>query len=164
MTKTGAFVSVIAFVGAAGLSGAAHAQSIASKFTCQNIGRPSIEQFGAEAGQSLQEVSFSCSVSDGLLKGGAMTATFLWLIQGTDRTLLSGQGAVRSPDGILVFQHQEGKFKIEMKDGKPSGWSASGRGRYVAASGAAAAVNGKTYRSKASPTGPMSYVVEFTVE
>jgi hypothetical protein len=164
MTRAGAVVSVLAIVGAVGLTGAANAQSVTMKSTCQNIGGAAVEPFGTEAGQSLREATYSCSVSDGPLNGGATTGTNFWLIKGTDWTLLSGQGAMRSPNGAAVFQVQDGTLKIEMKDGKVSRWTASGRGRYIAASGAASALSGKTYQWKVNPSGPTSFVIETTVD
>jgi hypothetical protein len=57
-----------------------------------------------------------------------------------------------------------GTINLVMTDGKMTGWTASGKGRYAMASGSAASLNGKTYSWTARPTGPRSYVVEATYD
>ena len=65
----------------------------------------------------------------------------------------------REGHAVSVSQHS---CRVEggLTDGKPSGMTGSGRGRYTLATGSAAALAGKTYSYTFSMTGPNQFVVE----
>jgi len=73
---------------------------------------------------------------------------------------LSGLGVTRKPGATTAYQHTEGKQSLVMTDGKVTGATGSGRGRYTLATGAAAANNGKTYSYTFRSTAPGQFIVD----
>ena len=143
MTKLSAVISAFAAAGTMAVMGTAAAQSTTIKSTCQNVGGAAVEPFGTEPGHALRETTYSCTVNGGPLHGAATTVTHIWHVRGNEWTLLTGQGAMRRPDGIAVHLVTEGTLAFQMNDGKVTGWTANGKGRYLAASGAGTTLGGK---------------------
>ena len=146
-----------------GFAAEAAGQAVTMKLTCQNLGPPAVESFGAQPGHAIRETPYSCLVSGGPLDGGVITAKNWWEMKGTEWTLLTGSGAIRRPEGFAVYQNMEGKLTVQMKDGKPSGYTASGHGRYLAASGPAVQLTGKNYNWTVTGTGPTSFQADIEV-
>ena len=133
------------------------------KLTCQNIGPPSIEALSTQPGHTMRESPYACTVSGGPLEGGALTAKNWWEAKGGEWTLLTGGGVIRRPDGFALYQQLEAKLTVQMKDGKPAGYAANGRARYLVASGRAAELAGKEFVWKVVPTGPTTFQADVNV-
>jgi len=67
---------------------------------------------------------------------------------------------MRSPGAVSVFQNLEETGDATVVDGKVTGFASSGRGKVIWATGAAAAVVGKSYSYTTKATGPREAVVE----
>jgi hypothetical protein len=102
----------------------------------------------------------TCVEEGGPLGGAVATQNAIWENVKGAGTLLSGDGVGRSPRGAMAYRNNSGTMKFIMQDGKPVGWEASGAGVYTMATGAAAAMKGKTFSWTAKATGPRTHVIE----
>lgn len=64
----------------------------------------------------------------------------------------------------MSYQTSEAKLALTMADGKPTGFTGTGRGIYKMATGTAAALTGKTYSYTFSTTGPGQFVVDVKID
>jgi hypothetical protein len=136
------------------------AQEITSVWACQDDGRPS-EPLGDREGHSLSVDQSSCRVESGTFAGGVGTAMGMWEWDGPKAIELSGSGVVRKPGATLAWKDTEGKATLTMTDGKVTGWTASGGGTNMLATGDWASLAGKSYHWTAKSVGPASqYSVE----
>jgi hypothetical protein len=72
----------------------------------------------------------------------------------------SNSGVARKPGATVVYVGPEGKLALTMTDGKVTGFTGSGKGVYVLATGSAASLAGKPYTWTAKSTGPMQFTAE----
>jgi len=145
--------------------GAAQAQSATvSKSTCVVTGGTLLEPLGDREGHFIQVSAGTCSVEGGQFNGGVMTQNSIWESDGPKATLTSGNGVVRAPGGLAVYQTIGGTRTLIIKDGKVAGWTASGRVAYPVATGSYASVAGKTFAWTARLTGPNQYIIETVME
>lgn len=93
-----------------------------------------------------------------------LTGVQVWEFDKTNAANVGGTGITRKPGATLVYQSTEGKLALTMADGKPTGSTGSGRGVYKLGTGAAAALNGKTYSYTFATTGPFQFVVDVKVD
>lgn len=147
--------TAFALVLACGLS---MAQSL--KSTCMNVGAGTVEPVGDREGHALQVSEGTCMSEGGLLDGAVMTQNTIWEHDKGGSTILSADGVARKPGAIAAYRLTAGSLNMLMQDGKPAGWTASGKGVYTAAGGSAAALAGKTFSWTARATGPRSYAIE----
>ena len=87
----------------------------------------------------------------------------LWEVDGAKWTLLVSASVTRRPDGRLVGMSTVGTLDMQMQDGRPVGWTASGQGKVALASGKAAALEGKAFTWTGRTTGPGVYTVDVTM-
>jgi len=92
--------------------------------------------------------------------GGVLTGTTIYEWDKGVATQLSGIGVTRKPGATTTYQHTEGKRSLVMTDGKVTGATGSGRGRYTLATGATVANNGKTYSYTFRTTAPGQFIVD----
>jgi hypothetical protein len=85
------------------------------------------------------------------LDGSLTTAQEIWEWDGPNAKLLLESGVIRKPGAIVTFELTEGKLALTMTDGKVTGFTASGKGRWPTASGTAASLAGKSWTFKAGP-------------
>jgi hypothetical protein len=147
-------------VGSMAAAGVAAAQS---KSVC-NTFQSNSDAFGDRDGHSVSVSEYACTVTGGLLDGGVTKGIGYWDVSGGTFAMLSGNGVVRKPGALAVFQQLEGKLNLVMKDGKPVGWNGAGRARYVAASGSMSPLHGKAFRWQAASTGFNTFTIESTLE
>ena len=131
---------------------------------CNNIGGSAPEPVGDRDGHTLQVAEASCTVQGGPLDGAVLTQNTLWEYDKGVGNMLSSHGVYRKPGAMATYVNSAGTINLVMADGKVTGWTAAGKGRYAMASGSAGSLNGKTYSWTARPTGPRSYVVEATFD
>ncbi|MGE0315356.1 MAG: hypothetical protein AB7P21_27385 [Lautropia sp.] len=129
---------------------------------CQSIGPSSIEP--VSNGVVLQAIQYSCRVEGGAMNGAIMTGEQRYEIEGAKGRLVTGSGATRVPGGTLVYAIDQGATTLAITDGKVTGSSGSGKGHYVAAYGAVAAMAGKTFNYTVHATGPFTFVIDFANE
>jgi hypothetical protein len=144
----------------AAFASSAVAQETTFTSTCQGIGSGAPEPLGDREGHSIQTSQGSCHVDSGPMSGGILTTTDIWEWDGPNAVLLSGSGVCRKPGATLVVVDTGAKLALTMVDGKVTGWTASGRGTNVVATGSAASMAGKSYTFTAKPTGPGQFTVE----
>lgn len=135
-----------------------------SKSTCVITGGTLIEAAGDREGHFIQPSVGTCSIEGGTFNGGVMTQNSIWDADGPKATLASGNGVIRGPGSIAVYQTMGGTRTLVVKDGKVVGWTAAGRVVYPVATGAFAAAAGKTYSWTARLSGPNQYTIESSAE
>ena len=135
-----------------------------SKSTCMNAGPNVPEPLGDRDGHAVQVSDGTCMTEGGLLEGTVMTQHTIWELDKGVLNILSAHGVSRKPGTTVSYRVTNGALTFMMKDGKPAGWTASGKGVYTLATGSAAALMGKTFSWNGSATGPRSYVIETKVD
>ena len=70
----------------------------------------------------------------------------------------------RKPGAMAAVQITEGTIELTITDGKVTGATASGKGRWPIATGSAAAFSGKTFSWTSKTTGFNQYSVEVTAQ
>lgn len=140
------------------------AQTSAFRAVCNNHGANLPEPVGDRDGHRLQIAEGNCLVQGGLLDGAVLTEQTFWEFDKGTGTMLSSQGIYRRPGAMATYTNTDGAMSFQSTDGRITGWTAGGKGRFAMASGSAASLSGKTYRWTARPTGPRSYVIEIVYE
>ena len=159
------FLRYLAIAAAVVMCTSAYAQSATSfRFLCQNIGNHPPEPLGDREGHSVGVAQFTCRTEGGPLDGAILTGSQIWEYDKTNAVALTGSGVVRQRGAVAVYQNNEGKLALTLTDGKVTGSTGSGRGRYALATGAAAALNGKTYSYTFASTGPFQFVVDVKLD
>jgi hypothetical protein len=155
-------------VAAAALALAAFAPSAIAqevmKFTCQAVGNIAPEPLGDREGHNITVLTASCRSAGGVLDGALTTAQEIWEWDGTNAKMLLESGVIRKPGALATFELTEGKLALTMADGKVTGFTASGKGRWPTATGTAASLAGKSGTFKSWPTGAGQWEAEWTVE
>jgi hypothetical protein len=100
---------------------------------------------GDRDGHNISVSNVVCRVEGGPQDGGVLTGLTIYEWDKTNAVALSGAGVTRKPGGTSAYQNTETKLALTLADGKVSGFTGTGRGRYTMATGTAAALNGKTY-------------------
>ena len=136
----------------------------ATKNVCQYIGHDSPENLGDREGHGIVVVSSTCRVESGPLEGGVLTAQYIWEFDKTNGTVIFGGGVIRKAGATVVYQYTEGKWAVTMADGKVTGYTSSGNGRWAVASGSAASLAGKTFTWTSKPTGAGQYETVWTAD
>jgi hypothetical protein len=152
-------VAAVAIASAA-FAPAAFAQEATSVWTCQDVGAPQPEPIGDREGHSLFLGNFSCRIEGGPLDGAVATGSDIWENDGPKSTRLSSQGVIRKPGAIAAWGGGTGTTVFTVTDGKITGWTASGTGKNLLATGAWAPWSGKSDTWTAKPTGPGQFSVE----
>jgi len=153
--------TVIAFAALTLGSAGAFAQSGATaKLYCHSVGASPPEALGDREGHAITVGEITCRVEGGATDGGVLTGTTIYEWDKGSATMLSGIGVTRKPGATTAYQHTEGKQSLVMTDGKVTGATGSGRGRYTMATGVAAVNNGKTYSYTFRTIAPGQFIVE----
>jgi hypothetical protein len=89
----------------------------------------------------------------------------MWEWDGPKATQISNTGVARKPGATLAWKDAEAKLTLTMTDGKVTGWTGSGRGANLVATGGWASMAGKSYTWTAKSLGPASqFSIEVTYE
>jgi hypothetical protein len=123
-------------------SGVAMAETI-GRFECSVVGPVSQEAIGDRDGHRIITVQYSCLGVDGLMKGALYSGLSTSEWDGSQGKYYTGGGTVRAVGGLAVTLLTEGVGSAIMKDGKPAGSEASGKGVFKFASGTLAALSGR---------------------
>lgn len=131
------------------------------KLHCFSVGNGApAEALGDREGHAVSEGQVTCRVEGGPMDGGIYTGTTIAEWDKGSAVVLSASGIARKPGAVVASQTTEGKQSLAMTDGKVTGMTGSGRGRYTLATGSAASLAGKTYSYTFSTTGPGQFVVD----
>lgn len=137
----------------------------ATKNICQTVGPPGQpENLGDREGHGIVVVTAACRVKSGPLDGGVLTAQYIWEADKTNGTMIFGGGVVRKAGATVVYQYTEGKWAVTMAEGKVTGITSSGKGRWPVASGSAASLAGKTFTWTSKTTGAGQYETVWTAD
>ncbi|MGO9423507.1 hypothetical protein [Roseiarcus sp.] len=136
------------------------AQEMTFTFTCQAVGGGAPEPLGDREGHTIQVGEYSCRIDSGPMSGGVTTGRNIWEWDGPNAVMRSDSGVARNAGSTLVWQGTEGKLALTMADGKVTGWTGSGKGANLIATGAAASLAGKPYTWTAKSTGPATWTIE----
>ena len=134
------------------------------KFSCQAVGSMAPEPLGDHEGHSITVVTASCRTAGGVLDGALTTAQEIWEWDGPNGKMLLESGVIRKPGALATFELTDGQIALTMADGKVTGFTASGKGRWPTATGAAASLAGKSGSFKSWPTGAGQWEADWTVE
>jgi hypothetical protein len=161
LLKASGIVAAVAF---AAFSPSAIAQEV-SKFFCQAVGANGApEPLGDREGHGISVVTASCRNVGGVLDGSLTTAQEIWEWDGTNAKMLLESGVIRKPGAMATFELTEGKLALTMTDGKVTGFTASGKGRWPTATGTAGSLAGKSWTFKSWPTGAGQWEGEVTLD
>lgn len=108
---------------------------------------------GDRDGHQISVADYSCHVDTGPMSGALMTGTVTWEWNGPNGVLLSNSGVLRMPGGTMAYRDSAGQIALTIVDGKVTGFTASGKGEAVLATGAAASLAGKTTNWTAKSAG-----------
>lgn len=134
------------------------------KINCMNAGANLPEALGDREGHAIHAQTSTCVIEGGPMDGAIQTQGVIWEHDKTGSRLLSGHSIARKPGATTAIKISDGTLAFVMKDGKPAGWTASGKAMYSLAAGSAAALAGKTFGWISRPTGPRTYVIEVTID
>lgn len=127
---------------------------------CYTVGSSPQEALGDREGHAISMGEFVCRTEGGPLDGALATGQNIWEWNGTNATALGGISLTRGPRGMSAYQAIEGKLALVLADGKPAGFTGSGHGKIMLATGAAAATNGKILSWSLKSTAPGQFVVD----
>lgn len=158
---TAAALGIVLFLS----SGTLYAQSgTTSKSVCMAHGSTSPEPIGDREGHTLQAGQATCRIEGGALDGAIMTQYSIWESDKANATIPAGIGVVRKAGGVAIYQVTSGNRTLVMKDGKPVGWTAAGKGVYTSASGSLAAVSGKAFSWTAKNVGFNQFTIDTVLD
>ena len=161
LLKASGITAALAF---AAFAPGAVAQEITDTYTCLSLGAGAPEPLGDRDGHSISIGEYSCRVDSGPMSGGVVTGTGILEWDGPNAVMRSNSGVMRKPGATVVYVGTEGKLALTMTDGKVTGFTASGRGTNVVATGSAASVAGKSTTWTAKSTGPGQFAIEDKIE
>jgi hypothetical protein len=163
MNKHFVVTVVCSSLGLIGATGFALAETV-GRLECSVVGAVSQDPIGDKDGHLIRSVQYSCVGMEGLLKGALYSGSSTSEWDGPQGKYYSGGGIIRVAGGLAVTQLTEGTGSTIMKDGKPAGSEASGRGLIKFASGTLAALSGKADRWEAKPAGFGRFTLEITAD
>ena len=137
------------------------AQENTTHWACQDVGNSPAEPLGDREGHSISVGQYSCRAESGPWDGSVGGGTVMWEWNGPKATMLAEHGITRKPGATLAWQGSEGELTLTMADGKVTGWTASGRGKNLLATGDWASKAGTMYHWTAKSVGPSS---QFTID
>lgn len=141
-------------------SAGAAAQGVTARLYCHTVGNGTAEALGDREGHTIAAGQFTCRVEGGPGDGGVLTGTNIVEWDKAQGVVLSGSGVTRKPGAVTAYQIVEAKSSLLMTDGKVTGVTGAGRGRFTLATGAAAAYAGKGFSYTLNTTGPGQFVVD----
>ena len=150
-----------ATIAVAAFAPSAVAQDSTSMWTCQYVGNEQPEPLGDREGHFLTVGLYTCRIDGGPLNGGVATGTDIWEWAGPKGVELSDSGVVRKPGATAAYSGGTGTATLTMADGKVTGWTGSGSGKWLLGTGAWASLLGKSGTWTAKTTGPMG---QFSVD
>ena len=136
------------------------AQENTATYSCQDVGVGPPEPLGDREGHSITVGGFSCRIDTGPMKGGVVTGSGIWEWDGTNAVSLAHSSVARMPGATVVWQGTDGKLALTMADGKVTGWTGSGKGHLLLATGSAASQAGKSTTWTGKSTGPGQFTIE----
>jgi len=163
MTRSFPLAAVLVALGTTAVSPAAIAQGQTWRLTCSNHGNAAPEPLGDRPGHALQVSESTCTVAGGPMDGGVTSQQVIWEVDGAKWTLLVSTSLTRRPDGRLLGLNTVGTLDVQMQDGRPVGWTASGQGKVALASGKAVALAGKAFTWTGRTTAPGVFTLDVTM-
>lgn len=134
-----------------------------SRFHCQVTGTETLAGLAPDGGAA--ELSrFTCRVKGGPLDGFVATGTNLWGGRLRDGLLLGSLVVARKAQSIVVYEVQEVTRRARPPGADVRSWEGQGTGVYKLATGVAARLAGKSFRSIARSAGPGAFTIETVVE
>jgi hypothetical protein len=140
------------------------AQTVAIRTLCTSHGPNVNEAMPDREGQTVLVADATCIIQGGPMDGAIETQQNVWHFDKAAGTLVSSHGVSRKPGSMAVYLNRTGTLTFQMTEGKVTGWTSSGTGRYPLGAGAATSLAGKSYTWTASPTGPRSYAVSLVID
>jgi hypothetical protein len=138
----------------------------AYRLICQAFGVSTREELADRQGHALTAGSTSCRVEGGPMNGGITTISTASEVDGDGTKMLVTHAITRKPGSIVVTVGEVGKSTlVRGADGKVTGTTGSGSGRYVIAIGDGASLSGRKYTYTVTTTaGQAVYAVDVKPE
>jgi hypothetical protein len=134
------------------------------KLNCFNVGANMPEPLADRDGHWLSVPPAACLIQGGPMDGGVVTQNAIWDNDTKGASLISGDGVARKPGSIAVYRNTSGSLTWVMQDGKPAGYTGSGKGVYLLSTGSASSLTGKSFSWVVRPTGPRSFSADVTLD
>jgi hypothetical protein len=131
------------------------------KLHCMSTGNNAAEPLGDREGHAVLLATATCRIEGGAQDGAIVTQHLIWEIDKGTWTLIGGENVARKP-GAVSISRPSGTLTLRMQDGRPAGWTASGKGVVIFAAGGAAPLSGKSYSWAARSIAPGQYVNDIT--
>ncbi len=139
------------------------AAEVTYQSSCEVVDTARLESFGRD-GQPAQVSHFSCRITGGPLDGAIVAGTNIWdMADKAGGTLLGSIAVAQRAGASVMYELRDVTRTLKTHNGHVVGWEAKSRGVYKAASGSAAALEGKTFNSIARFTGPRTYTISSTI-
>jgi hypothetical protein len=123
---------------------AAAQETTLTKATCQFVGNSTIEPIGDRDGHGVLNHEYSCAIAGGLADGAIMTGMVIAETEKGGNVLITGNGMLRKPGGLAVYESKEQQTSLTLNNGKISGFTGTTSGAYKLAGGSLSALSGKT--------------------
>jgi len=122
-TRISSLAAAAAVIAAGVLAASSPAQAAEGyKFTCQGVGVNTVEPVGDRDGHAVTISEYSCRAESGRAEGGVVTGANTYERDKGVATLLAGNGVIRKPGSIAVYQFIEARNAFTMADGKVTGF------------------------------------------
>ena len=127
---------------------------------CQVVDTTRLENFGHD-GRPAQLSHFTCNITGGPMHGSFVTGTNIWDMSNGAGGMLLGSIAIAQCAGAnVMYEVHDVTRHPQTREGKVVGWEASSWGVYKSATGTAAALAGKTFKSVVHYTGDRTFTIE----
>lgn len=131
-------------------------------YDCHVTGKSDVDHLGRE-GQSAELTHFMCDIKGGLLDGFVATGTNILEPQQGGARLVGSIVVAQKAGSTVVYEVSEGTRRFKTSKGRVVGWESTGKGSFRTATGSAAALAGKSFRSVVRSGGPGAFTIEVVV-
>jgi hypothetical protein len=128
---------------------------------CYAVGTRSVEPLSDQPGHFLQVSEIAGLWKGGEWDGYVMTAHTVWAYEhASNGTLAAGMAVLRKPGALIVLEQGAGKSRLTLTNGVLSAWEASATATVKLASGAGAALQGRTAEWSGRLVAPGHFALE----
>jgi len=138
---------------------ASFASEPSSHFDCRVTEVEAMPRLGPQ-GKSAELTRFTCQVRGGLLDGFVATGTNIWGGKQQDGQLLGSMVVARKANSVVVYEVRQVTRQPRPRGAAGRDWEGRGSGVYKLATGTAAPLAGRSFRSVARSAGPRAFTID----
>jgi hypothetical protein len=131
-------------------------------YDCRVTGTSAVDHLGRD-GQTAELTHFTCHITGGLLNGFVATGTNVLEPQKGGARLVGSIVVAQKAGSTVVYEVSEGTRRFKKNKGRVVGWESTGKGTFKTATGAAAALAGRSFSSFVRSGGPGAFSIEVVV-